>query len=161
MILSVKAAQAIPPQGIVLIIAFAIIIIWAMIHDKKKKDGFMSDIQKKYKDKILEQAYNGFVTSDGEFFLEHNAGTVGGYKVFKLSDVGYVFSGRDMATRSWCFCILDSNKKAMKGEYLFSSKKVPLVEKNAVNFFVGQDAADAYCELIMKHAPHVQRFVRK
>lgn len=161
MILLAKAAQPIPPQGIVLIAVFAIILIWALIHDKKKKSGFMSDVQKKYKDKILEQVYDGFITSDGEFFLKYNAGTVGGYKIFKLSDIGYVFSGWDMATRSWCFCILDPSEKSMKGEYICSSKKVPLVEKNAVNIFISQDVADAYCELIMKHAPHVQRFVRK
>lgn len=161
MILLTKAAQPIPLKGIVLIAVFAIILIWSFIHDKKKKSGFMSDIQKKYKDKILEQVYDGFVTSDGEFFLKYNAGTVGGYKIYKLSDIGYVFSGRDMATRSWSFSILDPNKKAMKGEYIYSSKKVPLVEKNAVCIFISQDVADAYCDLIMKHAPHVQRFVRK
>lgn len=161
MILLTESAQPITPQGIIIIAVFAVIIIWAVIYDKKKKAGFMSDIQKKYEDKILEQVYDGFVTSDGEFFLKYNAGTVGGYKIFKLSDIGYVYSGWDRALKSWSFSILDSNKKAMKGEYICSSKKVPLVEKNAVCIIASQNVADAYCELIMKHASHVQKFVKE
>lgn len=156
-----ESNAAMTPQGVIIIVVLVVVIILALIYDKKKKASFVSDFQKKYQDRIVEQVHDAFVTSDGEFVLKYDASTVGGYKIFKLRDISYVFCGRDITAKSWCISLLDSEEKNMKGEYVCSSKKMPLVEKNAVTFTAKQKVAEDYCELIMRHAPHVKKYKRK
>lgn len=77
--------------------------------------------------------------------------------VYKLANIAYVRSFRDIATRQWTFAIWDKDKKqkSLDGQ-LVAGTKEPKKYKSSSLMMMPQVDADKLCEFIVKHAPHVQ-----
>lgn len=136
------------PAGIIIIVAFVVILAICLYVDKNTSKKFVSEINEKYQ--AQDSFENIFVTDKGELLYYLPSGTLVGYKKWNLRDIGYVNTYRGS------FTILDANKKEMRGEYLTPSKKKTLKEKAYVSFKVGPDKANQYVDFIKKHGSHIQ-----
>ena len=126
---------------------------------KKWRIDAVIQIRKRYEGKILEECplrtkcrYN-FVTND-EFVIQNNQSS---FIVYKLSNIAYVRSFRDIATRQWTFAIWDKDKKqkGLDGQ-LVAGTREPKKFKSSSLMMMPQVDADKLCEFIVEHAPHVQ-----
>ena len=93
-----------------------------------------------------------FVTGS-ELVLQYDQNT---FKAFKLNSMKYVYSFRDIGTRSWAFAAADENKKGLKGERI-SGVNGRRKLHHATLFFMSQVDADKLCDFIIRHAPHVEK----
>lgn len=139
------------PVGYVLIVGFVVVLAVCLYADKNTSKKFSVEISEKYP--ALDSFENIFVTDKGEVLYYLPSGTIAGYKKWNLQDIAYVNTYRGS------FCVLDSNKKELRGEYLTPSKKKLLKEKTYVSFTVGPDTAKQYVDFIQKHGPHIQHMI--
>ncbi len=140
------------PAGAALIIGFVVILILAVMADKKGNKKFDSMMEEQYP--VKDSCGNMFVTEKGELLYYLPSGTLKGYKKWNLSDIGYISS--HISTYKKQFSICDRNMQAMKGEYLTPSKK-PLKEKAYETFDIelGKNIQE-YVDFLKKHAEHIQ-----
>ncbi len=161
MILLSETLPPLPLPGLIIIIVLIGGIVLAFIGDAQSRKRSVEKINELYRGKILEEisgkAYRGFITNENEFVIcSKSGGCI--YRVYKLSDIKFVRSFREMSSRQWALEILDENKKRVKGMtyYPFKKNKAPKMTSDC--YFVPTAEADAYCALITKYAEHVTRY---
>ena len=132
-------------------IAFVGLIVLLVLADKRANKKFAEKIAAEHHTKDSYGKY--IITNEGEFMFSLPSGSLSGYKLWKLADIGAIAIHKDE------FTIMDRAQKASKGEYLSPSKK-PLKEKGYKTFNVsgGQNVEDV-ADLIIRNAEHVQRIV--
>ncbi|MBO4687632.1 MAG: hypothetical protein J5636_03895 [Clostridiales bacterium] len=134
--------------GGVVAIAFIAFIVLLVMADKKANKKFAAKIAAEHH---MKDQYGKFiVTEEGEFMFSLPSGSLEGYKLWKLSDIGAI------AVHNNQFTIMDPSQKASKGEYLSPSKK-PLKEKSYKTFDVQRgQSAEEVADLIIRNAEHVK-----
>lgn len=143
-----------PLIGAALVVGFIVIIVLCVLADSKSKKKFMNMIQETYK--IKDKSGQIIITSNNEIMLSVPSGTLPGYKKFALEDIAYVGFYVNRGQKSFSF--LDSNKKAMKGEYLTPSKK-PLLQKGMAAFPMSSGEQEQIFEFIKKYKSDVLKIV--
>lgn len=123
MITLAQETGKIQPMGYVLIVGFAIILIWGLIHDRKKAGQFKGEIDKMFQDKIAGTCGNYIITTDNRLVEKFDLGIGSGYSMFSLADVAYIMTYRDSTVKTWKLALYDSNKKRIKGQKFDSRKK--------------------------------------
>ena len=149
-----------PPAGIILVVAFVVILVICLYVDKNAGKKFKKEIEEKYP--VKDSFENIFVTEKGELLYYLPSGTLPGYKKWNLKDIVYVNtnSGKMSGGRVYYFSVAGADKKGMNGEYLTPSKKNFLKEKLYASFMVGgPDTVKQYVAFIQKHGPHIQYMV--
>jgi len=142
---------AISPKvlGPVIVAAFVVILVLAVMSDKKAGRKFLVKIAEEYAP--LENFGDIFVTEKKELLLPLASGTLPGYKKWNLAEV----AGIKTDSRG-NFSFLDADTKVMKGEYLTPSKKKFLKEKAYSNFKVSRDEVESFVQFVGKYAPHIK-----
>ena len=143
-----------PIIGAALVVGFIVIIVLCVLADSKSKKKFMNMIQETYK--IKDKSGQIIITSNNEIMFSVPSGTLPGYKKFALEDIAYVGFYVNRGQKSFSF--LDSNKKAMKGEYLTPSKK-PLLQKGMAAFPMSSGEQDQMFEFAKKYKSDVIKIV--
>ena len=143
-----------PIIGAALVVGFIVIIVLCVLADSKSKKKFMNMIQETYK--IKDKSGQIIITSNNEIMFSVPSGTLPGYKKFALEDIAYVGFYVNRGQKSFSF--LDSNKKAMKGEYLTPSKK-PLLQKGMAAFPMSSGEQDQMFEFVKKYKSDVIKIV--
>ena len=143
-----------PIIGAALVVGFIVIIVLCVLADSKSKKKFMNMIQETYK--IKDKSGQIIITSNNEIMFSVPSGTLPGYKKFALEDIAYVGFYVNRGQKSFSF--LDSNKKAMKGEYLTPSKK-PLLQKGMAAFSMSSGEQDQIFEFVKKYKSDVIKIV--
>ena len=116
------------PAGLLLIIGFCIIVIIAVIFDKSASKKFEANF--KSENPVKANLKDMSITENGKLVFYLPSGTLVGYKVWNLNEIGYI------STNGSKFSILDKNMNVMAGEYMTPSKK-PVKEKAYKTFEVG------------------------
>ena len=116
------------PAGLLLIIGFCIIVIIAVIFDKSASKKFEANF--KSENPVKANLKDMSITENGKLVFYLPSGTLVGYKVWNLNEIGYISTNRSK------FSILDKNMNVMAGEYMTPSKK-PVKEKAYKTFEVG------------------------
>lgn len=116
------------PAGLLLIIAFCIIITIAVIFDNSVSKKF--DAKFKEENPTKANHKNMSITENGKLVFYLPSGKLAGYKVWNLDEVGYISISKSK------FSICDKNKSVLAGEYMTPSKK-PVKEKAYKSFEVG------------------------
>lgn len=143
-----------PLIGAALVVGFIVIVVLCVLADSKSKKKFMNMIQETYK--IKDKSGQIIITSNNEIMFSVPSGTLPGYKKFALEDIAYVGFYVNRGQKSFSF--LDSNKKAMKGEYLTPSKK-PLLQKGMAAFPMSSGEQDQIFEFVKKYKSDVIKIV--
>ncbi|MBR5973601.1 MAG: hypothetical protein IK020_00290 [Clostridiales bacterium] len=130
-------------------VVFIVFIVLLVMADKRANKKFAEKIAAEHHKKDQFDKY--IITEEGEFMFSLPSGSLEGYKLWKLSDIGAIAIHKNQ------FTIMDRAQKASKGEYLSPSKK-PLKEKSYKTFTVpvGKSVEDV-ADLIIRNADHVQR----
>lgn len=151
-----QSTEELPPWVIIIFVVIVIAASFAVI--RAQSQSAVKGITKIYSGRIMQEcSLNGnyhycFVT-ESELVLQYDQNT---FKAFNLNSMKYVYSFRDIATRSWAFAVEDENKKGLKGE-LISGANGRRKLHHATLFFMSQADADKLCDFIIKHAPHVEK----
>lgn len=142
-----------PLIGIALVVGFIVIIVLAVMSDKKANRKFKEKIENSYK--LKDREGNLAITTNNEVMLYLPSGSIAGYKLWRLEDIVYV--GMTTVPASSCaFCFMHDDKKAMKGEYLTPSKK-PLLQYKQSTFPARRDDLESVYQFIKKHKPDVMK----
>lgn len=139
--------------GIALVVGFIVIIILAVMADKKANEKFKKKIESTYQ--IKDRLKGIVITSDNSVLLYYPSGSLHGYKKWNLEDIAYVGFATVPANNK-TFSFLGDDKKAMKGEYLTPSKK-PLMQKTMAAFPLNGMSPDEIFGIIKKYKPDALR----
>ncbi|MCQ2534888.1 MAG: hypothetical protein MJ172_10025 [Clostridia bacterium] len=120
--------------GLVLIVVCIGVIALAVMSDKKASSKFEQDFKANYPVKV--SLGNMSITENGKLVYYLPSGTLKGYKVWDLSEVGYISTSSGKS----CFSICDKNMQVMAGDYMTPSKK-NVKEKKYKTFNVGVGAS--------------------
>lgn len=138
--------------GIAIVAVIFIAVVACIFADKNTNKKFLAQFYAKHQTK---DKYADFtITKNRELIYNLSSGSVAGFKVWKLDDIGRIsFSDLKIVTRQ--FSIQDRNGKTMKGQYLTPSKK-QLKEYKFSSFDVrGGQNSDDIIKLIRRNAPHI------
>lgn len=142
-----------PFIGIALVVGFIVIIVLAVMSDKKANKKFKNKIETSYQ--LKERQGNLAITTNNEVMLYLPSGSIAGYKLWRLEDIVYVGMTTVPATNC-AYCFMNEEKKAMKGEYLTPSKK-PLLQYKQATFPARMDDLETVYQFIKKHKPDVKK----
>ena len=143
----------IQPMGWVLIIGFIVILVCAIIYDKKKSAAFDENVDKMFAEKGVYGNEVIFITSDNELVNRYSWAGVSGYTIFKLDSVKYIMSCWDPAAKQWFIGLYNEKKKLVVGEDHSSGKR--RVGKPKASFYQDSESVESL-EMIMKCAPDAQ-----
>lgn len=143
----------IQPMGWALIIGFSVVLIWAILYDKKKSKQFDNKVDKMFADKKVCGNDALFITSDNELVNRYSWAGVSGYSLYKLDSVKYIISCWDSAANQWYLGLYNEKKKRIVGEAHSSGKKK--VRKAKAGFF-GDSENVELIEMILKYAPNAE-----
>ena len=155
-LLTQQSAEDLPPWVYILFVVIIVVVSLAVVKSQSK--NAVKGIQKIYSGQIVEECtlsgnfHYCFVTGS-ELVLQYDQNT---FKAFKLNSMKYVYSFRDIGTRSWAFAVADENKKALKGEWISGVNGRRKLHHGTL-FFMSQVDADKLCDFIIRHAPHVEK----
>ena len=138
--------------GILLIAAFVVIVVLAVLADKNTNKKFEKKFAADYQ---VKDEYGDFiVTTNGELLYSLPSGTLKGYKKWRLDEISSM-NFKDKTVVICEFNVVDQSGQVSKGEYITPSKK-PLKEYGFKNFVVrGGQKATEIIEFVRKNAPHV------
>ena len=138
--------------GLILVAVFAVIIVLCVMADKNANKKFMAKYEAEHQ--VKDSLGDFTITTNDELIYNLPSGTLAGFKMWRLSDIGSIVFSRIKGT-GLQFSVCDHDGKAMKGEYLTPSKK-PLKEKAYASFPVklGQ-SKEEIAEFITRNAPHI------
>ncbi len=139
--------------GILLVIGFVAIMVWAVKHDKEKAKQFEEEFEKQFAEKRVYGNEKIFITPDNELVVCYAANGVKGYKIFKLENVKYIMSCWDYTAKCWRIGLYEENKKLLKGEDHNSGTK-PL--RKAEAHFANRSEDVEFLEMIMKFVPNAE-----
>lgn len=142
-----------PFIGIALVVGFIVIIVLAVMSDKKANKKFAKKIETTYQ--LKDKMGNLVITTNNEVMLYLPSGSISGYKLWHLEDITYVGMTTVPATNC-AYCFMHDDKKAMKGEYLTPSKK-PLLQYKQSTFPARMDDLESVYQFIKKHKPDVMK----
>lgn len=154
MLLLTQETAQIQPVGIVLIVGFAIILIFGFIYDRKKAGKFNGEIDRMTEGKVAGSLGNFTITTDNNLIVRFDAGTGSGYSIFPLAGVAYIMTAHDNTANSWILALYDADRKPVKGEKYDSRKKRPAREK--AYFFTKKEEGMEYRDLIHNYAPQAK-----
>lgn len=143
----------IQPVGWVLIIGFVVVLVWAILYDKKKSKQFDDNVDEMFADKKVYGNEVTFITSDNELVNRYSWAGVSGYTLYKLDSVKYIISCWDPAAKQWYTGLYNEKKKCIVGEEHSSGKK--RVRKSKAGFF-GDSENVEYLEMLLKFAPNAE-----
>ncbi len=143
------------PVGIILIVGFAAILVWAVMKDKKQSGQFKEEILKRYDGKKLAGNDVTFITNEGELVMLGNLRGAAICDSYKLDNVAYVMTCYDRTPRSWVFALYDANKKVIYGQQFASSKKQPTKKRAYV--FTDENSVNYMWELVHSQVPSAKR----
>ncbi len=143
----------IQPMGWVLIIGFVVVLVWAILYDKKKSKQFDDNVDKMFADKKVYGNEATFITSDNELVNRYSWAGVSGYTLYKLDSVKYIISCWDSAAKQWYIGLYNEKKKRVVGEAHSSGKKS--VRKSKAGFFENSENVE-FIEMLLKFAPNAE-----
>ena len=143
-----------PLFGAALVVGFVLIIVLAVMSDKKANRKFKEMIDNDYK--IKDKEGNISLTQNNEIMIYCGSGTLAGYKVWPIEDISYVGISTIPASRL-CFCFMDENKKAMNGKYLTPSKKPLMQYKQSTFPASNREELDQVFAFVQKHKSDVMK----
>lgn len=141
------------PVGLLLIIVCAVVIVLAVLSDKKASAKFDEDFKANHPVKTSHG--NMSITDNGKLVFFLPSGTLKGYKVWNLDEVGYISTSSTARSK---FSICDKNMQVMAGEYQTPSKK-PVKEKAYKSFEVGVGASTQEYVDFLKNEAGIQHIV--
>ena len=155
-LLTQQSAEELSPLTIIIFVVIVIVASFALVRLQSRNS--VKDIKKKYNGRIVEECslsgiYHYCFVTESELVLQYDQNT---FKAFNLNSMKYVYSFRDIGTRSWAFAVADENQKGLKGD-LIGGTNVRRKLNHATLFFMSQEDADKLCEFIMRHAPQVEK----
>ena len=158
-LLTQQSAEELPLWVIILFVVIIVAVSLAVVRSQSR--NAVKGIQKMYSGQIVEECslsgnYHYCFVTGNELVLQYDQNT---FKAFKLNSIKYIYSFRDIGTRSWAFAVEDENKKGLKGEWI-SGVNGRRKLHHATLFFMPQVDADKLCDFIIKHAPHVEKAER-
>ncbi len=143
----------IQPIGWILIIGFAVLIVYLAIYDKKNAKRFDEEFEKKFQDKKVFGNDKIFITTGNELIVRERVNGASGYRILKLDDVKFIMSTWDFTTKMWHLGLYNENRKLVKGERYHSGKKG--ANKTDAHFsFNGEDVE--LIEMLVKYIPKAQ-----
>ena len=110
-LLTQQSAEELPPWVIILFVVIIVVISLEVV--KSQSRNAVKGIQKIYSGQIVEECslsgnYHYCFVTGSELVLQYDQNT---FKAFKLNSIKYIYSFRDIGTRSWAFAVEDENKK--------------------------------------------------
>ncbi len=137
MVLVTQGGGQISPVGIVLIVGFVIILIWAVRHDKKMAKQFEVDFKKGMDGKVAGSRGDFFLMTDNKLVVKYVQAKGCWCEVFPLENVSYIMTAHD-GDIGWGLSLYDVNKKLIKGEkFIYGRKKA--MKADARFFTKGED----------------------
>lgn len=140
-------------MGIVIIVAFVILITLCIMADRNSNKKFQAKFESEHQ--AVDVLGDFMITNKGELIYTLPSGSLKGYKVWKLNEIGSIdFADVSLTRRE--FSVSDPSGAVMKGDYLTPSKK-PLKEYAFKSFDVrsGQRCEDIIA-FVRKHVGHIK-----
>ena len=155
-LLTQQSAEELSPLTLIIFVVIVIAISFALVRSQSR--NAVKGIQKIYSGQIVDECslsgnYHYCFVTESELVLQYDQNT---FKAFNLNSMKYIYSFRDIGTRSWAFAVEDENKKGLKGEWISGINGRRKIH-HATLFFMSQEDADKLCEFIMRHAPQVEK----
>lgn len=161
-LLAAEESAQIKPLGWVLIIGFAIAVVFGVLHDKKKASGFASDFASYIKENAIDNVGSIYITKNKELiFCDGNSTSLQvGCLKFGLENVAYMmaFFESDIhtnASQKYVVGLYDSKKKLIKGVRQTSANKS---FKATADFILdSKEEVEAFYTMLSKYVSNVEK----
>lgn len=154
-----QSAKTIPPIGIALIVGFIVILVFGIMHDRKKKQRFIKNTAERFEGKVtakfVSKSCECFVTNEDEIVIKTNGGSE--YVVCDIEEIVYAYAGWNMTAKMWEFLLLGENKKSVKGQRFRSTKRKSDKERMGV-FCKSHEEAAELCQFAINNIPDIELF---